>query len=205
MRNLYEPLPVSVTVSGRHYPINTSFRVWLQAEKIMQQGDISQAQRVGLLLQACCKDPAKCCTVEHVDALLRFYRCGRDPEADPGPSGRIVYDFEQDADYIYAAFMQAYGIDLTRTDLHWWQFRALFASLPESCVISRIMGYRAADLKDMSKGQKKFYQRMKKVYALKPADTGRRKLTLEERDQLWLDQVNAAYAQAETKKEVDNG
>ena len=205
MRNLYEPLPVSVTVSGQHYPINTSFRVWLQAEKIMQRGDISQAQRVGLLLQACYKDPAKCCTAEHVDALLQFYRCGREPEEDRPASGRIVYDFEQDADHIYAAFMQANGIDLTRTDLHWWQFRALFASLPESCVMSRIMGYRAADLKDMSKAQKKFYRRMQKVYALKPEATARKKLTLEERDRLWLEQVNAAYAQAEAGEEGDNG
>lgn len=196
MTNLYTPLPNGVKIDGHFYTINTSFRVWLQAEKIMSNTERDQAEQIGLLLGLCYKNPTECCTNAHLDELLKFYRCGHEPTGDGEHAVKPAYDFEQDADYIYAAFLQVYGIDLFKMDLHWWAFRALFASLPDTCAMSRIMGYRTVDTKDMSKGQKKFYKRMQHLYALKDTNAPKRKMTLKERDQMWRDKVLTTFEKA---------
>ena len=53
-------------------------------------------------------------------------------------------DFEQDADLIYAGFMQAYGINLyeERNKMDWRVFLALVKGLPEGTEFSRIVKLR---------------------------------------------------------------
>jgi hypothetical protein len=62
---------------------------------------------------------------------------------------RAVYDFDQDAPLLAAAFWQTYGLDLTARDagvLHWWAFRALLDGLPDSCRFSQIVALRGLDV-----------------------------------------------------------
>ena len=79
-----------------------------------------------------------------------------------------VYSFEYDDDYIYAAFMTQYGIDLQDIEyLHWWKFRAMFHSLTNQNEFVKIMEYRSIEIKsDMSKEQQSFYRKMKRLHAL---------------------------------------
>ena len=81
-------------------------------------------------------------------------------------SGKKIYDYNYDADYIYAAFFEQYHIDLAEQELHWWKFSALFSALSEDCMISKIITYRVIDTKGMEKEQKAFYNRMKRLYQL---------------------------------------
>ena len=83
-----------------------------------------------------------------------------------------VYSFEYDDDYIYAAFMTQYGIDLQDIEyMHWWKFRAMFNSLTNQNEFVKIMEYRSIDLKDdMPKEQKSFYRKMKRIHALPSMD-----------------------------------
>ena len=72
--------------------------------------------------------------------------------------------------------MQAYGIDLAQTSLHWWQFRALFRSLPEEVQFIKIIGYRTMKLPaKMAKEQRQHYERLKRIYAL-PLSESRQQL-----------------------------
>lgn len=68
-------------------------------------------------------------------------------------TSRRVLDFELDGEYIYASFMQAYGIDLIREQgkLHWKKFFALFDGLPDDTKIKQVMRIRAADLPSPNK------------------------------------------------------
>ena len=79
-----------------------------------------------------------------------------------------IYSYEFDAEYIYSAFMEQYKIDLNSIPyLHWWKFKALFNSLNEEVLFSKIMSYRAIDLsKIKDKDMKKYYKKMKKLYVL---------------------------------------
>ena len=104
-----------------------------------------------------------------ISQMLWFYQCGKTEEQKQSGKGKKqdqIYSFTHDADYIYAAFMEQYGIDLNAVELHWWKFSAMFAGLKEDCLISKVMGYRAADTAGMDKEQKKFYKKMKEIYKL---------------------------------------
>jgi hypothetical protein len=103
------------------------------------------------------------------DRLLWLYTCGELPRKASGKGGptKRIYDYDHDGGYIYAAFLAAYGIDLEVVDfLHWWKFRAMFDSLPDTAHICKIMEYRAADTRKLKGEQRKFYQDMKRLYAL---------------------------------------
>lgn len=116
-------------------------------------------------------------------AICEFYNGGMPMANRKG--GRALYSFEYDAAYIYAAFYSQYGIDLQATNLHWWQFKGLFSSLGEDTEIIKIIGYRGAKINDsMSKEQKAFYRKMKKLYALPDTRTQGEK-DAELAEQLW--------------------
>ena len=115
-------------------------------------------------------------------AVMNFYHCDKDNASQGGTATNRrtqIYSFEHDAPYIYAAFLEQYGIDLTQeNDLHWWRFQAMFDSLSEKTQFVKIMGYRSMTItKDMSPQQKEFYRRMQKTYAIPVSKTEREKTT----------------------------
>ncbi len=121
----------------------------------MQDADLSDTDKVRTALELCYPTvPADLGAA--LDALLVVLSLRRgQPERGQGKRRRTsqkAYCFEQDADYIYAAFLSCYGIDLTDSDMHWWKFRALFRALPQECELVKIMGYRTADLKGNAQG-----------------------------------------------------
>ena len=61
--------------------------------------------------------------------------------------------------------------NLRTAQLHWWDFMALFRSLPDECRICKIISYRTEDLTDMPKGMREQYEKLRRVYAL-PAEAG---------------------------------
>ena len=107
-----------------------------------------------------------------VDAALWFYRCGREEtmlqkRMAERKGKKQVYSFEHDAGRIYAAFLLAYKIDLQDVEyMHWWRFRYLFESLPKDCEFVRAMEYRSVELDKVPEGQKEWYGKMKRMYAL---------------------------------------
>ena len=56
-----------------------------------------------------------------------------------------LIDFEQDAEYIYASFLQAYGINLLKSQnrLTWTEFKALLNALPDNTIMQQIIEIRA--------------------------------------------------------------
>ncbi len=171
MNLLTDALPEAVTVAGTVYPIRTDFRVSVEFELLAQDPAVQEKDKVlralDLYYPQIPKDIQVAC-----GQLIWFYRCGKqeaqDGDGEDSGDGRKVYDFEHDADYIYAAFLEQYGIDLTKAKhLHWWKFRAMFRGLDDNCEFVKIMGYRGMKIPSkMPKEQKAFYRRMKRIYAL---------------------------------------
>jgi len=164
--------PDLVEVDGKRIEIRTNFRISILFELMMQDANLDTETRVrkalGLYYPVIPDNLSAA-----VDAALWFYRCGREETtqqkrmaARRGKSQ--VYSFEHDAGLIYAAFLLAYRIDLQDMEyMHWWKFRFLFESLPKDCEFVRVMEYRSMDINDkMSKEQKDFYRKMKRLYAL---------------------------------------
>lgn len=178
MNLLIDGLPESVEIGGQTVKIETGFRTGILFEEMIRDVSMSDTEKIqtalGLYFPGVYFDGADVIQ-EAVDRLFWFYRCGEElpemtgSEEDTEEEGTTdaPFSYEYDADYIYAAFLQAYKIDLARHSLHWWQFRALFRALPEDTQIMKIIGYRTMKIPaKLPKEQKQHYQRMKRLYRL---------------------------------------
>ena len=155
--------------------IRTDFRESIKFELLMQNSNIEEKDKVTIALNLYFYDINIKNEEElkkSVNDILWFYRCGKEETTSQGKetkkeTSKRIYSYEFDAEYIYSAFMEQYKIDLNKEHLHWWKFKALFNSLNENVLFSKIMSYRAIDLsKIKDKDMKKYYKKMKKVYAL---------------------------------------
>lgn len=172
MNILIDVLPESVTVDGEEYEIRTDFRTSMLFELLMQDNEVKPQDKTKKALKL--YYPVIPANInEAVEAILWFYRCGKEdnPQRQKinAKKGKTrVYSFEYDDDYIYAAFMTQYGIDLQDIEyMHWWKFRAMFHSLTNQNEFVKIMEYRSIEIKsDMSKEQQSFYRKMKRLHAL---------------------------------------
>ncbi|MCC3870288.1 bacteriophage Gp15 family protein [Terrisporobacter mayombei] len=171
MNILVDLLPKKVTIDNKEYKINSDFRTSILFELLMQDGSIGEKDKILMALELYYSNIPENIN-EAIEQMLWFYRCGKDITKSKGngkgKSITQIYSFEYDDDYIYAAFMDQYGIDLQDIeDLHWWKFKALFKSLKEDNEIVKIMSYRSTDLsKIKDKEQKANYKYMKELYKI---------------------------------------
>lgn len=203
MNLLIDPLPTSVIIQGQEWPINSKFYISILFELLMQKDAVTNEEKVSQALSLYFPEiPSD--IKGAIDAMLWFYKCGNEPEDKSDASSgkghaKQSYCFEQDAELIYSAFFNAYKIDLAEVDLHWWKFRALFAGLPSECEIKKIMGYRTADLKGLSKTQKKMYEKMRKLYALKSPQSVESVISLSVRNQRMKDYIDRRFREIKQK------
>lgn len=171
MNMLIDILPTSVEIEGVEYEINTDFRTSMLFELLMQDNEVEDKEKMLGALQLYYPVVPRNIK-EAVEQILWFYRCGKDivksKGVGKGKKANGIYSFEFDDDYIYAAFLDQYNIDLQDIeDLHWWKFRALFKSLKEDNEIVKIMGYRSMDLRKIKdKNEKEHYKKMQELYKL---------------------------------------
>ena len=164
---LLDALPKTVWIGGTEFAIETDYRAALRFTRLMQE-PAPDWIKMDIALQIFFGDAPVENVPEAARAMMDFYRGGKPESQTETKNAKRTYDFAWDAEYIYAAFLQQYGIDLQSVSyLHWWKFRALFAGLSEDTQIMKIMGYRAIEITSaMPKEQKRRYQRLKQMYAL---------------------------------------
>lgn len=186
-----ENFPDSFTAAdGTVYPIHTDFREWVRFERLLNDGDVPESLRIFIALRLVFGDNVP----EDIEAArkftLWFYRGGNplqeekdeNSEAEPYMESRRVYDLEYDSEYIFAAFLELYHIDLSETPyMHWWKFRALFNGLHD-CKMTEIMGYRGAEITDdMPDSRKCFLLDMQELYELPVSLAERRRIEAAQR------------------------
>lgn len=161
---LYERLPDRVEVNGRTYRLDLDFRNVLEMLEIIGRDDLIQGARERRALKCVMKHPPR-----HPGPVLAAVRQMLFP-ASTGAKGPHITDFEQDADLIRAAFRQEYGINLYREKLHWVEFSALLAGLPEGSRYVEVLGIRARPMPSPTKynvEERKWLAKAKAQYALK--------------------------------------
>lgn len=171
MNILVDLVPTTVNIDNKEYKINSDFRTSILFELLMQDDSIGEDDKIFMALELYYPSIPKNIN-EAIEQMLWFYRCGKDIKKskgnDKGKSVTQIYSFEHDDDYIYAAFMDQYKIDLQDIEyLHWWKFKAMFKALKDDNEIVKIMGYRSMDLsKIRDKEQKAYYKKMQELYKL---------------------------------------
>lgn len=162
-----------VAADGSEYPIHTDFREWVRFESLLHDGDVPENLKLFMAVRLIFGDNVPEDIIAAKDFLVWFYMGGCQPSPKGNDDGetplesRRVYDLEYDAEYIFAAFLELYGIDLSETPyMHWWKFRALFKGLHD-CKMTEIMGYRGAEISDdLPDSRKCFLLDMQELYEL---------------------------------------
>ena len=183
MNLLLDKLPEHLSIGGIPHKIRSDFRTWIKIENLLFWDGAPWGQRIANILYQCYTEGIPTPIDEGIRAAMGFYSCiGSEKIEATSPSDvkerekkeqkptgwkNRVYSFNHDAGLIYAAFRAQYGINLQTSEMHWWEFNALFSGLTEGNKICKIMEFRAADLSSFKdKETKTYYRKMKRVYRL---------------------------------------
>lgn len=176
MSVLTELFPESLIVDGAEYLIHSDFRTVLKCNEIIERE--SELSREALLeILQMFYNGCTFFTEEHIEKMFWFFSCGREkkkkrfPRKIAGLNDKQSFDFEEDAELIYAGFQQQYGIDLQRERMHWWRFMILLDNFGTNTRLSKVMEYRTTDTanKKLGKEERAFLQAMQRYYGLDKA------------------------------------
>lgn len=199
---LLDWLPQTVMIGGVEYQIRSDFRTSILFETMMRS-NLNSWEKLNQILNIYYPvTPPD--GQEAIRKALWFYNCGKEKEQKEEKNktraqfkkDRVSYSFEQDAPYIYAAFMEVYKINLQRIpskELHWWEFVALFDSLPDDCKIRKIMYWRTCDTSGMARKEVQRINELRKAYELKDDASVQAKVTLAQRNQKMQEYVKRRF------------
>lgn len=101
--------------------------------------------------------------------LIEYDRLGNALVVEEEEEHEKLMDLDQDAEFIFSSFIQAYGINLHEVQgkLHWHEFKALLNGLPNNTIMKRIIEIRAYEpSKHDSSEYKQSMEKMKRRFAL---------------------------------------
>lgn len=137
-------LPPQYRSRGICYTLNLSFDRVLSAFELLSSDELEGIDSFDVIFDWFVIAPkvknlsARVDVVNEIfDKLINFDKNASDTEAE-------TISFDQDAPYIYAAFRQAYGIDLLTEQgkLQWWEFVSLLGALPSDTRMCDIIDIR---------------------------------------------------------------
>lgn len=211
MYKLTAELPNSIKIDGKEYAIDTDYRIMADFETEINRTDITDKKAIAKILSktlsALFKEIPDVPAEKLIEGMLWYYRCGKCPEKSTAKNNFKFYDYDEDADHIFAAFMQQYGDDLISSDMHWWKFRAKFTSLTDTTKFVRIMQYRCADLSLIKdRNERARIKKLQDIYALKSCrishihDAGTRNTDMKKRLEKRFEEVRKLSGTAERKE-----
>lgn len=171
MNILFEEFPDSVCVNGENYPIETDFREWIRFIQLVEDDEVPWQIKCQLMMQWYTDGMPDDLegAVQALGDFLAMKPENAEEEEVSGSASKQLYSFEQDAECIYSAFREVYGINLqTVPYMHWWEFQTLFIGLPEKTEIKQRIMYRNTDLRDIKdKDERKRIQKIQRAISLK--------------------------------------
>ena len=158
----------TVTVSGTEYPIRTDFRVILEIFVMLDDPDLSDADKT--------------------EALFRMFYVERPPDAEAAlqaftdfvdprhgsqgkkSSARLI-DWQQDFDLMVAPINHILGFECRAADsLHWRTFLSAYLEIPPESVFARVLRIREKlrTGKKLEKNERSWYNKNRELVHLKP-------------------------------------
>ena len=117
-------LPNTIQVQGRDFSIHTDFRIWMRFCIEFQRWKNAGCRGVMDIAYLFSVEPPAFYCVEDYTGIFDFAFPSCKVPNGSGDGDQTLY-YEYDGDYIYAAFMQNYRIDLMEPRLHLHKFLAL--------------------------------------------------------------------------------
>lgn len=157
------------------YKVNTAFDSVLNIQRMYKDTDLEETDKLDIALNILIERRGrlkKLSYAEKTELIEIIYKEHINLKEHPKVAKqKRVLDFEEDGEYIYASFMQEYGIDLVEQQgrLPWKKFIALFQGLGEKTKIKEVMRIRGMDIPEPNKyNQKEIRQinELKMYYSL---------------------------------------
>lgn len=180
---LNDPLVTSFSYNGKEYAIDLAFDNVLDVFDVLRDKTLRDYEKAEICLELLLNK-----TFKGIEALelwnhiyetlikieqkkpIEYDRLGNPmPVNDDDDEDKNYIDFEQDAQYIFASFQQAYTMNLYEQQgkLHWREFYALLHGLPSNTIMQRIIQIRAwKPSKGESEESKQNMRKLQKIYAL---------------------------------------
>ena len=177
---MYNMLTEKLPTKYKGYHINTDFKCGIKISLALDDWQLGDEERVLTALSLLYGEGIPDDMNIALDGLRWFLTCGKEAnkasysDIDDVDNAKesvnvkgddISFDFEVDASNIYAAFLKNYNIDLTKTDMHWFQFIALFSNLKNTS-LNDMMYYRTLDLSHYKGEQKAEMKALKERYKI---------------------------------------
>lgn len=187
MFSLYQKINDDVEIAGEKYPLNASFDVILKLIDLLKEKRLSDINKLKLsimLLFGRESELSKLSIEAQSEAIRQVFDTylsssksdkpvKRDLQGNIMPEleeeNKVLYSINYDAEYIYASFMQAYGLDLLEQQgkLHWFKFKALLSGLPEDTKFEQVMSIRSWKKPSNSKNAHETQmKKLQEIYAL---------------------------------------
>lgn len=157
-----------VTVNNKVYHYRDDFKTILNVLRVFKYKNVPESLKVQkafalLVKERKCQEKAK---------VLNTIVAHLIPAKGVEESGKII-DFDIDEGLIYAAFLQAYRIDLRNAKMPWNVFLSLLEAVPENTKLSEVMSIRAQSIPKVTKYNREEVERLvrlKKLYDLRSED-----------------------------------
>ena len=177
---MYNMLTEKLPTKYKGYHINTDFKCGIKISLALDDWQLGDEERVLTALSLLYGEGIPDDMNIALDGLRWFLTCGK--EADKASysdiddvdnakesvnvkGDDIAFDFEVDSSNIYAAFLKNYNIDLTKSNMHWFQFISLFSNLKDTS-LNDIMYYRTLDLSQYKGEQRTEMKNLKERYKI---------------------------------------
>lgn len=157
-------LPESVEVSGRLVPIHTGHPYIIRFLGLLEKK--SPLSSFDFIYREPPKNTDE--RVARFKKVLDFIEA-RSPLPRNATGGEKVLDYTLDADLIYAAFMECYGIDLFARPLHWWKFQALLSGITGT-KLNDVISYRLFTPTGRRDSYEKAMMREREAWSLETED-----------------------------------
>lgn len=171
-------LPDTIEVGGRAFSIHTDFQVWIRFVLDFEAWDRTGELDISYLFVD--RKPVFRKMEDYAGIFAFAWPPCELPRAGTDGAAAKLFDYRLDSDYIYAAFMQQYHLDLLSAKLHWHVFLALFKGL-DGTKLNEIMGYRAYT-GGKARSQDEVYRKLRNAWELPVPETMEEKELEEEFD-----------------------
>ena len=187
INNLFETLPNSIFIDGKEYKVDMSFDNVLNILAMLKDERLNDSMKILTGLQMLFEEVPE----YEFEQLILIWQSAfenlvggkeeveTDIKGNPMPKKKTddqekVFDFHEDAQYIYASFYKDYKIDLFEVQgkLHWYKFNSLLNGLSEDTKLRKVIEIRQSEYPKGKENAKKRSElrKLKKVYELKGSD-----------------------------------
>lgn len=162
-----------IAYKGKKYRLTLYFDRVIEARRLVAESTLNTADSIRAALFMLCSGCERLGNADCSELLIKIFSEYINGDEDPSEGEHEpLFDFEQDAEYIFSSFVMDYGIDLKKEcgKLLWCDFIALFKGLSEKTKMREVISIRARKIPAPTKYNCEEIQsitELKRFYALK--------------------------------------